>query len=373
MLKQKLHRPDMFLFRVVGILVVIGLIMIYSASDIAAYQRYGSGFVIILKQLLWSILGMITLLLMIKVDYHKLQDISKFLLIASGILLVFVLTGVLGSSVRGAQRWIRLGPINFQPSELARLCLIIYLADFIDRRQSKIKQFNKGILPALIIMGIFSFLILMERDLGSPILIFGVGLVMLFVGGARLIHLSSLVLSSLPLLAIAIIKSPHRLQRLMIFLKVWSPEYFSAKDLAEGGYQLNQSLITLGSGGFNGVGLGAGKQKFFYLPDIHTDFIFPLIGEELGFIGTSIIITLFILFIWRGTRIAVHAQDLFGSLLAYGITFSIGLQAIINIGVVTGCLPTKGVTLPFLSFGGSSLLCSLAGVGILLNISKQTK
>ncbi len=358
MIKQKLHRPDLFLMGIVIALVVIGIIMIFSASGIMV-----SNFV--LKQSVWAFLGMLALFCMAGIDYHKLQRLSRILLTVSGILLVLVLLGVLSDNPKGIHRWMRLGPIGFQPSEIAKICLIVYLADLIDRKQSRLKEFKKGIMPALIMLGIFSLLIYKGPDLGTVILLVMVAFIMLLIGGARIRHLVSLSLLSLPILIFTIVRTPYRLKRLWAFLD-------PSSDSKGAGWQVYQSLVALGSGGINGVGLGKSIQKFFYLPEPHTDFIFSIIGEELGFIGSLVIVVLFILFIWRGAKIAVHAPDLFGSLLAAGLTFTIGLQALVNIGVVTGSLPTKGVPLPFLSFGGSSLLCTMVGVGILLNISKHT-
>jgi cell division protein FtsW len=363
MIKGKLHRPDIFLFGVTILLVIIGVIMIYSASAIMALDVYNNSMAFLEKELLWGLIGMIGLLWMIRFDYHKLQKLSRPLLIIAAILLILVLTGIFGAA-KGAHRWIRIGPMSVQPSEIAKICLIIFLADIIDRKQSRIKSFLKGIVPPLAIMGVICLLILKEPDLGTPILLTTVGCLMLFIGGARIWHILSLFLMVLPVVYFAIVRTPYRMQRMMVFLNPLA-------DPQKTGYQITQSLLALGSGGLNGVGLGNGTQKLRYLPEPHTDFIFPIIGEELGFIGTALVVFLFGLFIWRATKIAVHAPDMFGNLLASGLTFVIGIQALINIGVVTASLPTKGLPLPFLSFGGSSLVCTMMSVGILLNISKH--
>ncbi|MFH1239514.1 MAG: putative lipid II flippase FtsW [bacterium] len=365
MIKEKLHRPDIFLLVITVLLVIIGIIMIYSASAIMALERYNNTMAFLQKELVWALLGMIGLLAMLKFDYHKLQKLSRVLLIISAILLMVVLTGLFAEA-KGAHRWIRVGPIGVQPSEIAKICLIIYLADIIDRKQSKIKSFNKGIIPAVAVLGVICLLILKEPDLGTPILLTAIGCLMLLIGGARIWHILSLFVVALPVIVFAIVRTPYRLQRMMTFLN-------PGEDPQGKGYQITQSLLALGSGGLNGVGLGNGTQKLLYLPEPHTDFIFPIIGEELGFIGTALVVVLFGLFVWRAAKIAVHAPDLFGNLLAGGLTFVIGLQALINIGVVTAALPTKGLPLPFLSFGGSSLVCTMMGVGILLNISKHIK
>ncbi|MBI5555687.1 MAG: putative lipid II flippase FtsW [Elusimicrobia bacterium] len=353
------------MFSVTVALVVFGLVMIYSASAIFASQQYNNSWYFFQKQILWAVVGFAGLFILLKADYHFLQRYSRVLIIISFSLLVLVLTGVFGREVGGAKRWIRIGPISFQPSELAKISLLIYIADYLDRKQSKLSKMLKGVAPILIVMGLICGLILIEPDMGTSVSLGVVCLGMLFVGGLSAWYVGSLILMAIPLSIYLVMSKPYRLRRLMAFFDPWS-------DPQHGGYQIIQSLIALGSGGFLGVGLGNSKQKLLYLPAAHTDFIFPIIGEELGFIGALSIVALFFIFAWRGMKIAFQAPDLFGSMLAGGITFMIVLQAIINMGVACALFPTKGLSLPLVSYGGSNLAFTLAGIGILLNISRQT-
>ncbi len=339
--------------------------MIYSASAIFASQQYNNSWYFFQKQILWAIVGLAGLVIMMKADYHFLQRYSRVLMILSFILLVLVLTGIFGREVGGAKRWIRLGPIGFQASELAKISLIIYIADYLDRKQSKLSKMMKGVAPILVVIGLVCGLILIEPDMGTSVSLAVVSLGMLFVGGLSAWYLGSMILMAIPFSIYLVLSKPYRLRRLMSFFDPWS-------DPQKGGYQIIQSLIALGSGGFLGVGLGNSKQKLLYLPAAHTDFIFPIIGEELGFIGALSIVALFFIFAWRGMKISFHAPDLFGNMLAGGITFMIVLQAIINMGVACALFPTKGLPLPLVSYGGSNLAFTLASIGILLNISRQT-
>jgi cell division protein FtsW len=306
-------------------------------------------------------MGVFLMLVLARIDYNKLQKFSRPLMVFSFSLLVLVLLIEPGE----IKRWLRFGMVNFQPSEMAKICLILYIADVLDRKGSKLQDFKKGLLPILIVAGVFLILIYAEPDLGTAVILGLVVLAMLFMGGVRLSHLLSLVLASIPLLYFAVFHVAYRRERILTFINPWA-------DAQRIGYQIVQALLALGSGGFFGKGLGASRAKLFFLPEPYTDFIFSIIGEELGFLGASLIIFLFVIIAWRGLHIATRAPNQFGNLLAAGITFLITFQAVLNISIVTACLPTKGITLPFLSYGGSSLVFSLAGVGILLNISRQT-
>lgn len=352
---------DYVLLFVTAILVVIGSIMVFSSSVIMADARFQSPYAFVVKQALWVILGTIALFVMANTDYRRLQKLSRLMLAAAVILLILVL--LIGIVKGGARRWLRFGPLNFQPSEIAKLVIIIVFADYLDRKKSRLKEF-KGIVPPLSILGVLCGLIALEPDLGTPILMVTVGAFLLFAAGARMKHLLMLGLAVLPLVAVEIIRKPYRLKRVQNFLASWW-------DIQSGSYQLNQSILALGNGGFFGKGLGQSQMKLNYLPEPHTDFIFPIIGEELGFIGSLFVIVLFLLFAWRGLQIARHSDDLFGQLLALGITWVIGFQAVLNMGVASGVLPTKGLPLPFVSFGGTSLLLNMACVGILLSISRR--
>jgi len=359
--KPEYHRSDVFLLSAVLFLVFTGVVMVFSASAIVSHEKFDTSYLFLAKQIIWTLLGTFLMLVLARIDYNKLQKFSRPLMFVSLILLVFVLLIDTGE----IKRWLKFGMVSFQPSEMAKLCLILYAADALDRKGSKLHDFKKGLLPILIVAAIFLVLVYAEPDLGTAFVLGLVILAMLFMGGVRLSHLFSIILLSLPLLYFAIFHVKYRRERILTFLNPWA-------DAQRIGYQIIQALLALGSGGFLGEGLGASRAKLFFLPEPYTDFIFSVIGEELGFLGASLIVFLFVLIAWRGLRIATRAPNQFGNLLAAGITFLITFQAVLNISIVTACLPTKGITLPFLSYGGSSLVFSLMGVGILLNISRQT-
>lgn len=355
------HRGDIFLLSVVLFLVFIGVVMVFSASAIVSHEKFDTSYLFLIKQIIWTVMGVFLMLVLARIDYNKLQKFSRPLMVFSFSLLVLVLLIESGE----IKRWLRFGMVNFQPSEMAKICLILYIADVLDRKGSKLQDFKKGLLPILAVAGVFLILIYAEPDLGTAVILGLVVLAMLFMGGVRISHLLSLVLASIPLLYFAVFHVAYRRERILTFINPWA-------DAQRIGYQIVQALLALGSGGFFGKGLGASRAKLFFLPEPYTDFIFSIIGEELGFLGASLIIFLFVIIAWRGLHIATRAPNQFGNLLAAGITFLITFQAVLNISIVTACLPTKGITLPFLSYGGSSLVFSLAGVGILLNISRQT-
>ena len=355
------HRCDIFLLSVILFLVFTGVVMVFSASAIVSHEKFDTSYLFLIKQLIWTAMGISLMLALARVDYNKLQKFSRPLMIFSLSLLVLVLLIDSGE----IKRWLKFGIVSLQPSEMAKLCLILYVADALDRKGSKLRDFKRGLLPILIVTAIFLIFVYAEPDLGTAFVLGLVILAMLFMGGVRLSHLLSLVLFSLPFLYFAIFHVGYRRERILTFINPWA-------DAQRIGYQIVQALLALGSGGFLGKGLGASRAKLFFLPEPYTDFIFSIIGEELGFLGASLIVFLFVFIAWRGLRIATMAPNQFGNLLAAGITFLITFQAVINISIVTACLPTKGITLPFLSYGGSSLVFSLIGVGILLNISRQT-
>ena len=350
------------LFLVTLALLSIGIIMVYSASAILSLEKYNDPYFFLKRQLAWAFLGLSGMLAASRINYRALPRLLKPLLFLTLLLLILVLFPQFGKEIAGARRWLKVGDFTLQPSELAKLVLILYMADALSRKKEKIRSFAYGFLPPLLILGAIFILILLQPDLGTGLIILVVILSMLFVSGVRLAHLFSLFLVAIPSIWLLINKVGYRKRRILVFLDPWS-------DPQGAGFQIIQSLLALGSGGILGRGLGEGTQKLFYLPAPHTDFIFAILGEELGLVGGMAVIILFGAFIYFGARIARRAPDLFGSLLALGITTWIGLQAMINIGVVTGFLPTKGLPLPFISFGGSSLIFSLIGVGILLSIS----
>jgi cell division protein FtsW len=360
--KSKKLWPDRGLLAATLLLMAFGLLMVFSASAMMSENRFGSPYLFVQKQLLWDFLGVVALLVCTRIDYHRWQKWSYPLLAAAAVTLLLVL--FVGPVVKGARRWIHLGIFTFQPSELAKLALILWLANYLDRRRSQLNDFKRGFLPPLLIMAGILGLILKEPDLGTPMMLGGVSFMMLFIAGARWQHMAATVIATLPALYYELFHVGYRQRRLMAFTNPWA-------DAKGTGYQLTQSLMAFGSGGLLGKGLGASDLKQIALPDPHTDFIFPVIGEELGFIGAFALILLFIFWGARGWTAAQKAPDLFGQLLAAGITSWVLLQAIINMGVSCGLLPTKGLPLRFVSFGGSSLVITMMAVGMLLNISAQ--
>lgn len=361
-MKRKFFQIDRPLLFATLLLLALGLVMVFSASATMSETRYGSAYLFLRKQIVWDMLSFGALFYCMKLDYHRWQKISLALLLLAFVLLVLVL--VIGPVVKGARRWIPLGFMNIQPSEVAKIAIIIWMADFLDRHRSQILDLRKGFLPPLIVLGLMCGLILKEPDLGTPMLLGTTGLILLFLSGASSMHLlGTLGVSTLPLYY-ELFHVGYRYRRLMSFLNPWA-------DSSGTGYQLTQSLLAFGSGGLFGKGLGASQLKLLYLPDPHTDFIFPVIGEELGFIGAIGVVLLFVFWGLRGWQVAKRAPDLFGQLLAAGITCWVLIQATINMGVSCGLLPTKGLPLPFVSFGGSSLIITMSAVGILLNISAR--
>ncbi len=356
--------PDLWLFIAVIILMAIGICMVFSSSYVMAYKWYGDSYFFLKRQILYAIIGLVIFFFAIYADYHYYKKVALPILVLSIILLSLVFIPEIGRSAGGARRWVKIGFFSFQPSEIAKFALILYMAESLTRKHSEeIKTFIKGILPSLIILLVIFLLILKEPDFSTSLIILGISFIMLFIGGTRIIQLFTLLVVAIPAGILILLREEYRRIRLISFLDPW-------KDPLDSGFHIIQSLLALGSGGISGIGLGESRQKFFYLPDQHTDFIFSIIGEELGFIGTLMIIVLFIVLLWRGFRIAVNSVDKFGTLLAAGITAMITFQSIINIGVVTKIIPTTGITLPFISFGGSSLIVNMFCAGILLNISQ---
>lgn len=356
--------PDFILFLTVLVLLSLGVTMVFSSTLwFATLPPFNDTFFFVRRQLIWALIGLAAMVVLMNVDYWRLKRWAGWLLLAGFALLGAVLIPGVGVSRLGAQRWLNLGPLSFQPAEAVKLCLVIFTAFGLSRRLSSIQNFWRGLLPFLLVGGAAAGLVLLEPDLGTAVTILGIVFVMVFAAGARLSHLTLLGLAGAAAVGLAIWHEPYRLRRFLAFL---DPE----KDPQGAGWHILNSLMSLGSGGLFGTGLGQGHSKYLWVPERHTDFIFAIIGEELGFIGASFVIFLFVMFIWRGLKIAITSPDSFGTLLAAGIVAGIAIQAIINIGVVTSTLPITGITLPFISFGGSSLVFTLAGVGILLNISR---
>ncbi len=364
--KIKMKNIDYSLLCAILVLLVIGIVMVYSSSSYyALYQKdvYNSDFYFF-KEITWSVVGIIGMIVTMSIDYHIYKKWTPWIVIITLGLLVVVLFA--GADINGAVRWIRLGPLSFQPSELAKYVVVLYLALLIDQRKGKIKKFGEGTIFYLAIAAVFAVLILLEKNLSITAIVMMVAFVMILAGGAKISHLLSLIPIGLTAGMGLIFVESYRLKRLTSFLNPWA-------DTSGDSYQLVQSLYALGSGGLFGVGLGNSRQKALFMPEPHNDFIFAIIGEELGLIGCIFIICLFIFIAIKGTSIAVKARDNYGYLLAIGIISVISIQAIINIAVVTGSMPVTGVPMPLISYGGTSLVFNLSAIGILLNISRQCK
>ncbi len=345
------------------LLVCIGIVMIYSSSSIYAWEKYGDSFYFLKRHLVFLSAGILFTFLAMIVDYRKFRKYSRLMLWISLILLVLVLIPGIGREVSGARRWFRYKFISFQPSEFANLALIIYIADFVCRKADKIKMLAQGFLPPVCVLGATVLLILLQPDLGTVIALVCVILLMLYIAGVRGRYILTLILCSLPALYLLVFSVPYRRARILAFLNPWL-------DPKGTGFQIIQSQVAIGSGGLFGRGLGHSQQKLFYLPAAHTDFIFSIIGEELGLFGTLGIILLFMIFIQQGLKIIKNSQDKFGYFLALGLILMVSLKAIINIGVSCGIFPTKGLPLPFISYGGSSLIFDMVSLGILINIAR---
>lgn len=357
-------RFDRTLLIVVGLLLPVGVIMVYSASNAVALEFRGDSYYFFKMQLLWCCTGLMGMLFAAFFNYRRYQRIVPLLLLVSGVLLALVYVPGLGVEIGGGRRWIRIWKLSFQPVEFAKLTLTICIARLLDKNIDHIKSFWRGVVPCLLILLFFLALIYKQPDFGSLIIMGILVFVMMFVGGASIFQIILLGGTACLLASALVIREPYRLIRLKAFWDPW-------QDPEGAGYHIIQSFYALGVGGILGKGIGHGIQKLHYLPTPHSDFIFAVIGEELGFVGSIFIISLFMVILWRGIHISLTTRNRFGSLLAFGISSLIGIHAIINIGVVTGTLPTKGLTLPFISSGGSSMLMSLVSVGILLNIRRR--
>ncbi len=346
------------------LLMGLGLVIVYSASIHLAEYRLDDSYFYLKRQALFGVAGLGLMMMAKNIPYTLYSRLVYPLLIVSFGLLVLLFVPGLGHKVGGATRWFKLGVYSFQPSELAKFALVVYMAYSMSKRRSDMALFKKGLLPHLVIGGIFMLMMLLQPDLGTTIILGGWLLILLFAGGARFRYLFLIMMFSSLMIWFLIARAAYRMQRWLAFLNPW--------DDPQGiGFQIIHSFLALGSGGVFGTGLGNSKQKLFYLPEPHTDFALSIAGEELGFLGVAFIIILFGILIIRGIKIALDAPDLYSSYLALGLVCLIGLQAGVNMGVVMGLLPTKGLTLPFISYGGSSLIFNLVSVGILLNISSR--
>jgi cell division protein FtsW len=355
---------DRWLFGVTLLLVLIGLVMVFSASAVVAKERFGSPYYFMLKQTLWGFAGVIAMLATMQIDYRKYRHPAFVYSSVAITTLLLVLVLFLDRS-HNTHRWIKLGALSFQPSELAKPALILYLAYFLESRLRDIDDWRRTLIPAIIPSVLFSLLIVKQPDLGTAMACCAITGAVLWVAGIHPKYLGYAAAASLVPLYWLIFRTPWRYQRILAFLDPYS-------DPQGRGFHMIQSLIAVGTGGFTGQGLMEGKQKLFYLPEPQTDFIYAVIAEEWGLIGSVIIVALFAFFCYRGLRCALNTKDNFARFLAVGITAMVGVQAFFNISVVLGLLPTKGIPLPFISYGGSSLFITLASVGVLLNITKLT-
>jgi len=356
---------DGWLFAVTMVLVFVGLVMVFSASAVMAKERYHSGYFFLFRQLGWATAGILTMAVAAKIDYRRYRHPAVVFTLL-GLTTLMLISVFFLDRAHHTHRWMHWGPFSFQPSELAKPALILFLAFFLESRTRSITDWRNTMLPAALPTLIFIGLIVFQPDLGTAIACAAITGCILFVAGMNMRYLGYAVLASLLPLYFLIFHVAYRRDRILAFLNPYS-------DPQGKGFHIIQSLIAVSTGGITGVGLMEGKQKLFYLPEPHTDFIFAVTAEELGLLGSLIIVLLFAVFLWRGVRTAVRTQDMFGRFLAVGITSMIVVQAFINISVVLGLMPTKGIPLPFVSYGGSSLFVTLACVGVLLNISKQAE
>ncbi|MGM9928952.1 MAG: stage V sporulation protein E [Bacillus sp. (in: firmicutes)] len=366
-MRTQKNQPDFILIIVTLALLSIGLIMVYSASAVwAAYKFDGDSFFFAKRQLLFAGVGVMGMFFIMNVDYWNWRNWSKVLILICFILLVAVLIPGIGLERNGSRSWIGVGAFSIQPSEFTKLAMIAFLAKFLSENQKHITTIKKGLAPSLGIVFFAFGMIMLQPDLGTGTVMVGTCIVMIFVSGARVMHFVWMGLIGVAGFVALVASAPYRIKRITSYLDPW-------EDPLGSGFQMIQSLLAIGPGGLFGLGLGQSRQKFFYLPEPQTDFIFAIISEELGFIGGSFVLLLFSLLLWRGIRIALGAPDLYGSFLAVGIISMIAIQVMINISVVTGLIPVTGITLPFLSYGGSSLTLMLMAMGVLLNISRHAR
>ncbi|EDL62699.1 stage V sporulation protein E [Bacillus sp. SG-1] len=362
----KKSTPDFILIVVTLSLLAIGLIMVYSASAVWADYKFDDTFFFAKRQILFAGVGVLAMFFIMNVDYWTWRTWGKVIIIVCFVLLVLVLIPGVGVLRNGSRSWIGVGAFSIQPSEFMKLAMIAFLAKYLSENQKYITSFRKGLVPSLFLVFMAFGMIMLQPDLGTGTVMVGTAVVMVFIAGAKISHFAMMGLAGLAGFAGLVLSAPYRIKRITSFMDPW-------EDPLGSGFQMIQSLYAIGPGGLLGLGLGESRQKFFYLPEPQNDFIFAILAEELGFIGGSLVLLLFSLLLWRGIRIALGAPDLYGSFLAVGIVSMIAIQVMINVGVVTGLMPVTGITLPFLSYGGSSLTLMLLAVGVLLNISRYAR
>jgi len=346
------------------ILVFIGTLMVYSSTALMSMRKYDNGFYYLWKHLFTVFAGTVTMLILSRIDFEKIRPLVYVLIGISLLMLLCVFVPGIGIEANGAKRWLRLWPTTFQPSELAKVVMVIFLADYMDKNIHRMREFKYGILIPVGVMLVFQIIIILQPDFGAVMSLGILTVCLLILGGARLRHVGLLLLISLPVIYALVFSSAYRMKRIMCFTDPW-------KDPFGCGFQLVQSFIAFGSGNLFGVGLGESRQKLYFLPEVHTDFIFSIIGEELGLVGVFTVVGVFVWLFIKGIKLAARTEDPFGYFLTIGLTMMIGVQAIINFAVSTGLMPTKGLPLPFISYGGSALLINMAAAGILLNIAQR--
>ena len=357
-------KSDKVLFLATLLLVGCSVVMVYSASAVLAMNRFNQPYFFLIKQGMWAALGLAAMSIVMRFDYRNYRAPS-FIWLALGVALVALVAVLFVTPINGSRRWFGVGGFGAQPSELAKLSVIIFIAALLERRMDRVDDVPYALVPIGIVVGALVGLILLEPDLGTALTVLVIATSMVFAAGISYRYVVGAVLCGLPIIYFILMGAAYRRRRLMAFWNPWS-------DPLGDGFQVIQSMIAVGSGGLLGRGFMAGVQKLFYLPEPHTDFIYAVIGEEFGLAGTTIVMACFVVIAWRGFRIATQAPDRFGAFLAVGLTTMIAVQALFNISVVLGLVPTKGIPLPFVSAGGSSLLISLLGMGILLNVSQHT-
>lgn len=358
-------QSDKWLFLATLALVGVSVVMVYSASALIALERYQQPYLFVIKQAMWAMLGLAVLSIVMRIDYRTYRNETLIWVLVGGVgaLLVAVL---FSAPINGSRRWFSIGPLGIQPSELAKIAVVVFTAAALERRMHRVNELQYSLLPIAIVVGALVGLILIAPDYGTSVLVLAVVALMVFAAGISYRYIVGAALVALPLLYVLIWSAEYRRRRLLAFLDPWA-------DPLGDGFQVIQSMIAIGTGGVTGKGLMAGVQKLFYLPEPHTDFIFAVLSEELGLVGATVIVACFCVIAWRGLRAAAYAPDAFGAFLALGLTMMIVLQAFVNISVVLGLLPTKGITLPLVSNGGSSLLVNLLALGVLLNVAQHAR
>jgi len=351
---------------VTATLLAFGVVMVYSSSAIYAREIYGDAAYFLKRHLVYLAVGVVCFFAVLGLEEGVIRRWAKPLMAIVLLMLLLVLIPGIGHRVSGARRWFKLGPLSFQPSEVAQLAIILYLADVLTRKRSLLQDFFQGVLPALMVLGATVVLTLAEPDMGTSVATAVVALFLLFIAGVRWQILLPMLLSAIPAVIGLILTKPYRMRRILAYLNPWA-------DPEGSGFQLIQSLVALGSGGLFGVGLGESRQKLFYLPAAHTDFIFSVIGEELGFVGATVVLILIGFLCWYGVRLALSAPDAFGMLTCLGIVMLLALETLVHVGVATGAIPTKGLPLPFISYGGSALIVNMASIAVLLNVARPRK